>query len=113
MTLFLIVLVNAIVEYIILFLVQKVGYKTLSQKMNAISKMIFYAQLMNTGFLRIISNSSFKNTPLAFLGVTLGNYNEFSKSWYLDVGAEIVEVMLIQAFIPFVQLGIIVARIMV
>lgn len=74
-----------------------------------VCQMVFYAQLINTGFMTIISSSNFENTPLSFIPMKK-NYHDFTEDWYFDVGSAIVQTMFIQSLMPYANMISVIAE---
>lgn len=60
---------------------------------------MFVTQLVNSAILLLIVNSNIGFIPswFPFFG---GDYNDFANTWYLDVGATILFMMLLSIFTP-------------
>jgi hypothetical protein len=113
--------INLFIELVTSFLVKKIGYKSQGFLIRENTRIIFLVKLVNTGFARLISQSNFKHTPfdpsqysesLDFQTASMGrgSFNDFSKNWYLVIGSEIVSIMISQAFLPWIELFIMVAK---
>ena len=96
-------MLNFILRYLIIFLVQKIGIKTESQQTMQVCVMVFYAQLTNTGFMNILASANLENTPLSFIPLRK-NYHDFTEDWYFDVGSVIVQTMFIQSLMPYANM---------
>lgn len=112
--------INLFIELVTSFLVSKIGYRNQSYLIRENTRIIFLVKLINTGFARLISQSNFKYTPfdpstysdnlnIDTESLGRGSFNDFSKNWYLVVGSEIVNIMVTQAFLPWIELFIMVA----
>ena len=105
-----IVCLNLFLRYLIIFLVRQIGLKTESLQMMHVCSKVFYTQLINTGFMTILSNANFKNTPLEFIPI-YNNYQDFSEEWYTDVGSTIVQTMFIQSIMPYANMIAVIAEV--
>ena len=68
-----------------------------------ICSMVFYTQLINTGFMVLLSGANFKSTPLDFIPINF-RHHDFTEEWYADVGSAIVQTMFIQSMMPYAEL---------
>ena len=94
-----IVVTNIVVRSMTKILVEKIGYHSRSFEGFKICKIIFFAQLLNVGFLRLLSNANFKNIGGKY--IFNGNFSDFDKNWYFEVGPRIMTTMLIESIIPY------------
>jgi len=86
-------------------LIDTIGYDTHSERTSAIMTSIFITSFINTGILLNLTNANLKFTFLKFIPLQ-GQYTDFTNEWYQTIGASLVQTMLIQAFMPFIEIGI-------
>ena len=116
--LIIVISINVLIEYVTSYFVEKIGYRNQSYQIRENTKVIFLLKLINTGFARLISQANFINTPFdrssdedktLSNGLGRGSFNDFSKNWYLVVGSEITDIMVTQAFLPYIELFLMMA----
>ena len=102
----LVVVINQFLINLAIFLVKKIGFKTLSEETLNICYLVFFAQFLNSTFLIVLSSTNFKGTPLEFLSFVglNGKYNHLSQEWYKDVGYQLIMTQRTQAFLPYYNL---------
>jgi len=61
---------------------------------------------MNTGILLLLVQANFTEIHLPLESFLYGNYKDFIPDWYTVVGYKITQTMLINAFMPFVEITI-------
>lgn len=91
-------LVNFLVEFVQQIMVRFLGYQSQPEEMYAETKKKFYINFINTGLVIFFFNLNWFNG----FGLPLpeGEYNEFTTSWYTQVGNTIVITMLLMVFSP-------------
>ena len=103
MTTVLIVVIDQILIFINIALIEKIGFSTREIIIRQVCMSIFYSQYFNTGLLLMISNANFKYSFLSFIPLR-GRYPELNLSWYQDLGPQLIKTMLIKAFVPYAQM---------
>lgn len=98
-----IIAVNEVLRMAIIALITWVGEDTQSERLTSITNGIFFAQFFNTGFLLLLVNANLTEYGVTFMA---GPYTDYTPEWYADVGATIVRTMVINSFMPYVNLGV-------
>ena len=63
---------------------------------------IFLGTFINTGVIILVPNANFEYAPEPFKWIPVrNNYTDFGKYWYHELPAELIQTMLITAFIPW------------
>ena len=86
-----------------IFLVSKIGQKTISAKLQSIMVGIFISQYLNTAVLVLLVQANFTDSGVPLGWLFNGQYSDFSAYWYSDIGGAIVQTMLINAFMPAID----------
>ena len=85
-----IVVFNYLLKEISIILIKCIGDHNKNTIMSRVIITVFICQFINTGFILMIANANFENTPLDFIGGLRKVYQDFSSAWYLKVGSQIV-----------------------
>ena len=101
---------NFLLQSVMLWVVNKIGLKTISETSMQLCSFVFISQFINTGLIGLISNADFKNTPLNFIPIQR-KYPDFNESWFIDFGVSLTNTMMIQSVMPYVQIGIVIVKI--
>ena len=96
-----IVALNYTLKDVVIRLINYIGYYYKSDVLSRIVVAVFISQFTNTGFILLIASANFDNTPLSFINIK-NQFSDYSSHWYEQVGSQIVQTMLIQAFMPYV-----------
>ena len=88
--------INLILWYLIIYLVDFVGYGTISELQAMISWQIFVATYLNSGLLMVIANAD-TSEHTGKINLTEGKYNDYSVDWYEKVGMQIVYIFISRA----------------
>lgn len=96
-----IIAVNEVLRMAIIALITWVGEDTQSERLTSITNGIFFAQFFNTGLLLLLVNANLTEYGVTFMA---GPYTDYTPDWYADVGATIVRTMVINSFMPYVNL---------
>lgn len=56
----------------------------------------------------MLTNANFEDTPLSFIPIKNG-FADYSPDWYFIVGTQIVQTMVINSFMPWLNIVILVA----
>ena len=103
-----ITIVNTIIRVICVFMIQKVGYHTLSAEITAIMSMIFVATFLNTGLLLLFADANF--TQLKILGwlggFFKGPFPDLTEEWYLVIAPSMILTMFLNSIYPWMNWGI-------
>ena len=69
--------------------------------------MIFVSQYVNTGLMLLLTNGKFEGGIAYFISNdVMGDYPDFTDDWYLNVGPQLVNTMLVAAFMPYISFAI-------
>lgn len=101
MTTGLIILIDQMLIFLNIHLVEKIGFGTQEIIVRTICMSIFYSQYFNTGLLLLISNANLEYSALSFTQLK-GRYADFDNRWYQDLGPQLVQTMFIKSFMPYV-----------
>jgi hypothetical protein len=73
--------------------------------LSSITNGVFYAQFFNTGILLLLVNANLtEHEPKFITSHIKGPYYDYMPQWYAEVGAKIVDTMLINSILPYVGL---------
>ena len=81
----LIVLIDQMLIFLNILLVERIGFGTQEIIVRTICMSIFYSQYFNTGLLLLISNANLEYSALSFTQLK-GRYADFDNRWYQDLG---------------------------
>lgn len=71
----------------------------------SITNGVFYAQFLNTGILLLLLNANLEEFQPQFITKHIkGTYHDYTPEWYADVGYKIVNTMLINSILPYINL---------
>lgn len=97
--------VNIILRTVIMWLVDLIGYDTASEKFSVIMTTAFVTAFINTGLIGILVLSDLEFAPVPFSWVPLYNqFTDLQRDWYTSMGSQVVKTMMIQAFMPIVEM---------
>ena len=101
----LIIMLNFILRYIIIFLVKLRGNRTRSEETSTIMSWILIVQFLNMGPFLLLINSDLSMVGIPIMGdlINQGRYADFTQKWYLDVGPIIVQSMIYNIFWPIIE----------
>lgn len=89
-----VVIINTLLRSIGSKLIQTIGHYYKDEEITDIMTLLFVTQYINTGILLVIASANFENTPLWFIPIR-NSYSDFSSEWFLNVGVEIQQAMVI------------------
>lgn len=102
---FIIIAVNIVLKTCIIKLITWIGEDTVSEQLASITNGVFYAQFFNTGILLLIVNANMtEHSPSSVTKYIAGRHHDYMPEWYAEVGAKIVQTMLINSILPYVGL---------
>jgi len=94
---YVIVVLNLLLRFIIIYVFNKTGFNTETSKMTYITIAIFMSQFFNTGLQAMLINSN--------LLIFRGNDPDFNSRWFKNVGDPIVTSLYAQMYLPFITLA--------
>lgn len=107
---FIVVGMNTILRYAVMYLVQWVGDDSVSTQKGRMVQALFVAQFFNTGFIILIANANLsEHEPKALTQLVDGPHYDYGPHWFIDVGLKVCLTMLIQCVMPYVNLLLAVA----
>lgn len=87
---FIVIGINVILKYSIMYLVYWIGEETASQQKATVTRGVFLAQFANTGFVILLVNANLtEHFPKEITVLFKGPYYDYMPMWYLDVGLKI------------------------
>jgi len=99
-----IILVNTILQYVVIALLEWVRHPTASDLNAEITLFLFLSQYLNTAILILLVNCNIgehaPNNHFITKYFTHGKYSDYTPEWYQDVGAKIISTMMIQCCLP-------------
>lgn len=98
-----VVVINIIIRTVGTKLINKIGLHQGDEITMNIMTIIYIGQYINTGILLVVASANFEHTPLSFINIR-NSYTDYENSWYLVVGKQLQNTMIIQAFVPFINL---------
>jgi len=102
---FIIVGMNLILRYTIVYLIEYIGDDQISHQSAHIVQAVFAAQFFNTGIILLIVNSNLsEHQPKGFTMIFKGPYYDYMPEWFRDVGLKLFLTMVIQCIAPFINL---------
>ena len=101
----LIIMLNFILRYIIIYLVKLRGNRTRSEETSTIMSWILIVQFLNMGPFLLLINSDLSEIGIPFIGSLFkeGKHGDFTQKWYLDIGPIIVQSMIYNVFWPIIE----------
>lgn len=109
-----IVAINFILRVLVIFFIERIGYKTRSEETSAIMIIVFIIQFLNTGPFLLLINADLRELDNPILNnISAGYYSDFTVRWYRDVGKIITSTMTNSIFFPVIEFfGFVVIRIL-
>lgn len=101
----LVAVINIVIRTVNISLVDFIGYDTDSKKISLVMTSVFVAQMVNTGFVVIMTNANLGYSILRFLPIR-NQYTDIDRDWYMNIGIQIQKTMLIMAFMPYIEIMI-------
>lgn len=99
-----IVIINVLLKFIIIKLVEVVRQDTKSKQMNSIKIAVFLSQFFNTGLLLLLSVSNLSEHNVPFLSSFFqGPYTDLNSNWFKEISPLIVTTMVISMFMPIIE----------
>ena len=98
-----IVILNMILTKICVVLVQWIGYESYSKVFSKLSSIIFIVTFFNTALVILLADANFDEFYPN--GLFKGQFNDYSQRWYLDVGSILVVSMIINIFVPVIEIA--------
>ncbi len=99
--------VNTILKLIIIALITNIGEDTKSAMMRSIMVGVFVTQFFNTAVLLPLSSANLTELNVPIINTyAKGPYTDFTEEWYKDIGALLIEAMIINSIMPVVEFGI-------
>lgn len=99
--------VNTILKLIIIALITNIGEDTKSAMMRSIMVGVFVTQFFNTAVLLPLSSANLTELNVPIINTyAKGPYTDFTEEWYKDIGALLIEAMIINSIMPVIEFGI-------
>ena len=102
---FFIIGVNVALKMIITILIKFIGEDTHSAQIKSITNGIFAAQFFNTAIILILVAANFKDAQLPLANVFNGPFNDFTASWYSQIGFKVTQTMIINSIMAPITVG--------
>ena len=103
----LITVLNIVLRLISIKLIQAAGYSTtMSKQSRSIMFVCTASSFINNGLVLLLSNANLDYAPFPlnkFQVLSKKQYVDFDSSWYSEIGVQITQTMLIQAFFPWLE----------
>ena len=96
----LIITINVILRTITVMLITWIGYDTYSMQMTKIINGVFIVLFFNTAILLLLVNANLSDVSGLLGRVFDGRFYDYSPQWYVTVGDQLVQTMLLNAFMP-------------
>ena len=96
-----IVLVSTVVRYIFIELAKIVKFKSNSQRTRFILVSVFSVLFIYYGVLYLVTPMRLEIPIVSYF--TIGVYWDFNQYWFVDIGLQVMTVLLIKAFFPPVE----------
>ena len=100
----LISIINIIIREVMIVLINYIGYHTESEGTSAVMTSVFVSSLINTGVILLFTNADMQYSVLSWIPFVPKQYSDFNRGWYVDIGASLVNTMLIMAIFPYVEI---------
>lgn len=101
-----ITIVNTIITMLCKFMISKVGYHTITGEITAITMSIFIATFFNTAILLLLADADLSQVLLLSWIPMAGPFPDLTEQWYIVVAPSLIMTMMINAFYPYIDLGI-------
>jgi hypothetical protein len=101
-----ITIVNTIITMLCKFLISKVGYHTITGEITAVTMSIFLASFFNTAILLLLADADLSQITLLSWIPIAGPFPDLTEQWYIVVAPSLIMTMMINAFYPYIDLGI-------
>jgi hypothetical protein len=100
-----VLLINYILRYIVIDIVQKMNYKTFSIESSKTMIFIFLIQFINTSIILLFINADLSRSGIPILDkiFVMGYHSDFTVNWYRDVGKIITGLMIKNISWPIIE----------
>lgn len=99
------VIFNIVIRTLNMNLIDRIGYDTHSERYSAIMTSVFITSFINTGVLLCLTNANLKHTWILWIPI-YNQFPDFTIGWFTQIGGSITQTLLIQAFMPWIEIGI-------
>lgn len=100
---FIVIGINVILKYTILYMVMYIGEETASQQKATVTRGVFMAQFANTGFVILLVNANLtEHFPTEITKHFKGPFYDYMPMWFVDVGLKIQLAMTINMIMPII-----------
>lgn len=97
-------MVNYFCRYVLVILVEWIGYPTQSSLNKSITNVIFVSQFFNTGLILLLIKANFSDSGVPILNQLFNDfYYDFSSEWYDDIGGALLFAMIYSAIWPIIE----------
>lgn len=97
--------VNIALRMTIQYFVDLIGYDTNSERFAVIMVTSFMSAFINTGIIALLVLADLEYAPPLVSWIPLYNqYSDLQRDWYTSMGSQVVKTMMIQAFMPIVEI---------
>jgi len=104
---FVIIGINIILKFTILYMVIAIGEETASQQKATVTRGVFLAQFANTGFVILLVNANLtEHVPHEITKHFKGPFYDYMPMWFIDVGLKIQLAMFINMIMPLIGIVI-------
>lgn len=102
-----ITVVNFILALITQTIAESVGYNDVSEKYTAIMVCTFVSSYINTAMIPVLTFADLRFAPDLIAWIPLRqNFTDFTTDWYIKVGHQLVSIVILQGFIPWISTAV-------
>ena len=95
-----IVIMNAILEEVIVYFVEKLGIDTFSQTVTITKHIVFVIYFFNSNICILLMAARFEES---FLSMFHGKYTDFSNEWFIVIGSQFMLNHIVDLFMPLIS----------
>mmetsp|Transcript_44012 Transcript_44012/g.42596 ORF Transcript_44012/g.42596 Transcript_44012/m.42596 type:complete len:213 (-) Transcript_44012:939-1577(-) len=98
--------VNSILKIVVIKVIAFICEDEKSAQSRSIQVAVFVMTFFNTALLLLLANANFSETHIPLVDkIFKGKYTDLHQNWYDDVGATLVQTMMINAVMPLAEFG--------
>lgn len=99
---YIIAFVNYFLREICIKLINWIGYRTETKRLERTTILTFIVLFFNTAFLLLMVNADLSEQPFAF-GLTGGTISDFNSTWFRQIGNTLIDTMVFTAYFPIIE----------
>jgi hypothetical protein len=99
---YIIAFVNYFLREICIMLINWIGYRTETKRLERTTILTFVVLFFNTAFLLLMVNADLSEQPFSF-GLNGGSMSDFNSTWFRQIGNTLIDTMIFTAYFPIIE----------